>query len=345
MRIGSLFFIACIACTNAEPVETGITETGDSLACEPALTLSSSYPGVQPNLPVQMNASGGTGSYTFSLANPDSPAILNELTGTYLASDIVGTVDEITVTDVNCEGSATTQITTYASFTVLPERISLQPGKTMTPEVIDGSGDFTCDLVLAPSGATYDGCAYTAGSGVGTDILRIRDELTGQVQDVSINVDPDATLSGLPEVVLLPVGATYTSEATGGSNLFSYTVLSGTIESTNDSLTAIEPGESLVKVTDRFAGFEHDLRIVSSSVISPPTQRDGHFNFYARVTSAGDLNGDGFDDAVFADYDASYHQHYGGPYRFMPVVRTCMKKGQQRSHLHKIWAEQKASRS
>ena len=118
-------------------------------------------------------------------------------------------------------------------------------------------------------------CSYIAGAGTGNDLIRIQDQLTGQKEDITINVDPDSKLEGLPEVVLLPVGATYTSEATGGSNVFSYSILSGDIVSVGESLTATEPGESMVKVIDRFAGFEQTLQIVATNVISPPRLPDG----------------------------------------------------------------------
>ena len=125
-----------IGCTHGEPpLETGITETGLSDDCTPALALSAEYPAVLPQHPLQLQASGGTGDYRFTLTNPDSKAILNEITGSYLSSDEVGITDEIILKDLGCEGTASLPLQTISPIIVLPESLSVQPSMSFTPEI------------------------------------------------------------------------------------------------------------------------------------------------------------------------------------------------------------------
>ena len=271
------------------------------------------FRGVLAQHPMKITASGGTGAYLFSLQNQDTTSIVNETTGAFLASDQVGTQEIIKVNDAGCDGSATVTLDIFDTITVLPHKLTLQPDMTFSPNISGGSGDYSCTLVLGPSGSSLDECAYTAGRNIGADLVRIQDQQTGYAVDVPINVHPDTGLEDLISVVLLPVGATYTPEASGGSGQFDYTVLSGDIALRDGVLTAETPGTSVVNIQDRFVpSFTAEITIVASAALSPELPADGESVHFAEAVGAGDLDGDGQDEAILSVYSGSYNAYYGG---------------------------------
>ena len=225
----------------------------------------------------------------------------------------MGTQEIIKVNDAGCDGSATVTLDIFDTITVLPHKLTLQPDMTFSPNISGGSGDYSCTLVLGPSGSSLDECAYTAGRNIGADLVRIQDQQTGYAVDVPINVHPDTGLEDLISVVLLPVGATYTPEASGGSGQFDYTVLSGDIALRDGVLTAETPGTSVVNIQDRFVpSFTAEITIVASAALSPELPADGESVHFAEAVGAGDLDGDGQDEAILSVYSGSYNAYYGG---------------------------------
>lgn len=300
------------ACTNERPEETGFEETGTDDSCSPALSLTSNYPAVLPLHQMNLTAAGGTGEYRFTLENNSSEAIVNTLSGAYLASEVINSTDVIIVTDLGCEGSASLTVVTLDAFTASPDSLSVLPGTEFTPEISGGSAEFLCELILGSSGATLTDCDYIAGGSNANDLLRITDIQTGHIIDISISVDAAAGLGDLVTEILLPVGSEYSPNANGGSGVFDYTVLSGAADVSDGVITTHTAGTSSIHIADRYAGFESTLTITAVEAESPTILPDGEMTQYAEVISAGDLNNDGFDDAIMGVYSASYHQHYGG---------------------------------
>ena len=97
-------------------------------------------------LPLQ--ASGGSGQYTFSLTESASGAILNPATGAVLPGtaafeadpDADVGVDLINVSDNNCDGDLEITLRVVPDMEVRPRRATLRPGQVLTPEVLQGSG-------------------------------------------------------------------------------------------------------------------------------------------------------------------------------------------------------------
>lgn len=306
-----LFLLA--ACEEPRPEETGIEDTSVSNECSPALTLHAEYPAVLAQHPLKFTASGGTGSYVFSLQNEASTSILNATTGAFLASEDVGTQEIIEVTDQGCEGSVTRTLDIVDFMRVLPEQLTIKPEMSFSPSIASGSGEYQCELILNPSGSTLADCLYTAGNNVGADLIRVQDVQTGYFVDVPINVNADTGLDDVVSLVLLPLGATYTPEASGGSGQFEYTVLSGDITLIDGVLTSKVPGTAVVKIQDRFVpSFQTVLTIVTTEALSPDLPPDGESVHFAEAMGAGDLDGDGNNEAILSVYSASYNAYYGG---------------------------------
>ena len=304
--------LGTLGCPQPEPYETGETETGISDQCSPPLTLTPAFPATLPLNSIEMQVTGGTGQYVFSLVASDSPAIVNAATGTYLAGSEVGHSDEVQVVDLGCEGSATTAVSTIEGFEVVPTKASILPNTSITPLMEGGSGVFSCELLLAGTGATLNTCEYTAGSGTGEDIMRITDDQTGQTKDISIRVDPHASLGLLSNRVLLPLGAEYIPNTSGGTGIYDFEVLQGTVSLADGKIVGTEEGLSRVQITDRYAGFQEEITIATAAGRSPVQPPDGEAQNWAKIVGPGDLNGDGYPDAVVGSYEGALHQYYGG---------------------------------
>lgn len=322
MGLRALALLTLLGCSNkgspelehtAERADTGEPVSAD-LPCDPALALTPEASTVNPNGFVQFIASGGTGAYQYSLATDTSGATLNDSMGAYVADDgSVGT-DLIKVTDAGCVGEAQASVVVVADLEVAPTRAEVPPGTAVVIQVSGGSGETSCALEHDDSGAALDAtCAYTAGSGTGTDVVRVTDAATGQYADVIVLVDTAAELrvEGYGRL-FVPEGARFAPTARAGSGSLTLTVLEGDLEVEGGEILETSTGSGTILVQDAYADLSAEVPVTVVPPIGPSLERDGEMSGEGTAISLGDIDGDGYADAAFGYIEASVTHYYSG---------------------------------
>ena len=291
---------------------TATADTGEPLPpCSPALTLAASPELSPPQGLVTLLAAGGTGAYRFELSG-DEAGVLDPVSGFYLAADEAGAIDVVTVTDQACAGQAEVTIETVEALVPHPAAASILPGTAFTVTATGGSGSYSCALAEAGSGGTLAGCDYEAGASAGFDRVVVTDDVTAEVVDARITVDPEAavTLVGA-EQWLLPLGSQFEVASEGGSGELEVTGGGGVVSATGGRVEAVAPGSATVTVTDPYAGFSTAVEVEVVDITTPPSEWYGQQSQLGNAEAA-DLDGDGYVDLVFALVEINYAAYYAG---------------------------------
>ena len=282
--------------------------------CETALMLDADHAYQLPYTLSNIDASGGTGAYVFSLEADGSGALVNALTGAYLSGGIVDTTDVIRVTDLGCEGMASMPLHVVAPQQFAPSGGEVLPGIDFQFVTTGGSGSTIFDFQLQASGGNITpGGHYTAGSIPGTDIILATDTGTGESTEIEITVNPAATLKAPAQTLHLPLGETWKPDFQGGTGEVTLTILPTGIASLEEGvLVGTAPGIATVEALDLHTGQTAilDLRVLPP--ISPAFKPAGDQLYYTRILSPGDLNGDGLNDIVVADGELDVSAWNGG---------------------------------
>ncbi len=289
--------------TLPDMVEDSPTLDADAgpLSCDPALAFPegkgySNAFGLQQLIPT-----GGTGGYRFHLVDNMSGALLNELTGAYLAGGVTGVTDRVKLTDSGCSGEALYMIDVVPPIIVQPKGLTLARGGSFTFEVFFGSGVFSYELVEDESGAQMSETGqFQAGPEEGNDLVRIRDVHTGQSELVTIRVRTVAGITPDPPRLMLPMGQSYPVRVNGGSGVLDLLVEGDNLIVEGQQVRAMAPGSGAVHITDHFTG---DSVMVTVDVAPPqnfPALRVGYLAELGKVHAGGDIDGDGYLDVVVA---------------------------------------------
>lgn len=298
---------------DAQPAADAEADAGVLPACDPALSLQPLTRAVGALQLISFTAAGGTEDYRFDLVEDGSGALVNELTGAYLAGRRVGTTDRVRVRDVACAGEAVATIRVVDPLIVRPSGATIRPGTRFTFDVRGGSGRTTFTLASDRSGATLTSSGtYTAGAGAGLDQVRVEDLETGDVVRVELLVDPATRLAADPPDVYLTEGGTFRLRTTGGSGEISLPPAPDLVLVQDSVLTGTAAGSRTLTLTDPFTGDTTPVRITVAGVQRLPAQRAGNGFFFATALAPGDLDGDGQPDVVFALPDHDYSANTGG---------------------------------
>jgi len=287
------------------------------VACDPPLQLEPLEPVAATYSTVMFVPSGGTGAYRFELVENPSGAILNELTGIYLSGPTGDMSDTIQLTDMGCIGVVETTITVVSDPQLTPEMLSIPPQTCVDFQVVGGSGQFEFSLIGAePVGTLTPTGQYTAGAVEGTDIVYVRDVLTDRTDETTISIQAGTELASTTERLALPLGAVFPVPVELGSGQFEVAVDGDAIEYDDEAgtLLAIATGASTVTVTDSIIGCGGDdgqsplsvsipVDVVTALDVQTAHQAAGGT---IQVHGPGDLNGDGFPDAVVGWQDSNW---------------------------------------
>jgi hypothetical protein len=189
--------------------------------CDPPLSISPTGPAVLAFDLRVFHAEGGTGDYTFELAQNASGAIINTFTGAYLSGEVDSTVDVVRVVDRGCEGSAEAQVRVVPPLDIQPRGAEVRPGQVLRFEVQGGSGavEFALGVGSRSAGRVDLAGTYLAGPVNGRDVVNVTDLETGERTTVLVDVLAGATLRPEPSRIGLPVGATFRPVFRGGSGV------------------------------------------------------------------------------------------------------------------------------
>jgi len=258
-----------------------------------------------------LRASGGTGVYRWSLAENVSGGDVDPNAGVYVAGapdpEMAATVDVVLLEDRGCRGEATASVTVEDAPRVVPSRVQLEPGESLTFTGEGGSGSYTFALATDASGGSVEaGGRYTAGSRTGTDVVRLTDDALGASADAVVEVVADASLRLAPSEWAVPVGSTVTLPVEGGSGEYDVAVEgTGVSRVEGATLRADAAGEATVTFTDRHTGRIATARVVGLAPHEADRRHPGDRSERHHVGGAADIDGDGFTDVVLAMPDLS----------------------------------------
>ena len=289
-------------------------DAGMSRDCVPELLLTPRQSWVLPSEYLRLYASGGTGAYRFALANTDSGASLDAETGRYHAGEILASSDVVILTDEGCDGEARVTITTYGdAFSIAPKQVTVAPGTRFQFETIGGSGTAVLRLVRRETGGTLraDG-SYLAGGTEGTDIVEASDPHARVTALATVTVVHGAKLVPRPAIVFVPVGQQLRLRVDGGSGYFRFNPPAPEVELTGDVLTGLAPGRHDLVLEDVFTAATATITIGVVASPSFPAVRSGDATLTTTILGPGDLNGDGYPDAVMAHPEADIAAWNGG---------------------------------
>jgi hypothetical protein len=269
---------------------------------------------VLPRRDVQFVVSGGTGQARFALTRNDSGALIAERSGSYLSGAVTGGRDQVEVTDPGCPaGSATAVVHVLDPMVVAPLDTTLLPDTVVSIAVHGGSGESTCEVLYAPSGGDLDGCVYTAGGTPAIDKVRITDAVTDQIIDVVFRVDHEAGIAIPGERWSIPVGSPLRLPASGGSGQLELSHEGGVGAVEGGVFWSDVPGSATVRVRDPFTAMQAERTIdVLQARVPDGLIADGELSSTAVVMGPGDLDGDGYDDVLLGNSEASILAWRGG---------------------------------
>ncbi|HYO66154.1 MAG TPA: VCBS repeat-containing protein, partial [Archangium sp.] len=176
----------------------------DPCAGLPPLALSASPLRTRVKEPVTLSATGGSGYYRY-LVEPGGSS--GEMRGSRFIAGPTPSRDTLVVEDLRCPRDARTQVEVVAAFDVAPARATLKPGTSFQVQVTGqmGAPVFSLDRSDANSTVTPSG-QYTAGTGTGVDLVRVRDSRTGDEALLQFEIRADAALRGDPARLAVPAG-------------------------------------------------------------------------------------------------------------------------------------------
>lgn len=268
--------------------------------CAPALSLEPAEAWTVPGGLTLLRPSGGTGAWRFALLDPEGGGLIGADTGAYLAGPVAGVTDTIALTDSGCRGEARATVRVVPAATVSPARVEVGFAATVAFEVTGGSGELDWVLDLDRTGGAIDGAGrYTAGDRPGTDLVTAIDRRTGQRADALIDVLAEPRFTLEPARLFLAAGATAAFTAQGGSGVLELAVDGEAIEVDPETfeVRAVADGRSAVVVTDRFTGQQARAAVQVATPLPAPLTRAHGAPSAGRIWG-GDLDGDGFADAV-----------------------------------------------
>lgn len=275
---------------------------------------------VRVNGAATVTAMGGSGRYTYAVTSP-TPA--GSLSGTrYVAGLIIGT-DTLTVSD-DCGNSTRLSVQVEAAFEVQPTRASVAPATRFRLRVtgLRGTAVFSPQGGALPSGGSIaaDG-TYVAGPNSGTtDILLVRDSLTGDQAAVVVNVSTGANFRPSSKRLALPSGTFIPLQTLDGTGVVQWSIVSGggTIEQRLGATVYVAAASSTGGTTIQLRAHDELLNIdtavsvrVLTELTRPGLVAQGRRADVATLV-AGDFDGDGIDDIALGVPESDLTRPQGG---------------------------------
>ncbi|HKP60439.1 MAG TPA: FG-GAP-like repeat-containing protein [Polyangiales bacterium] len=259
---------------------------------------------------VTLQASGGTGRYTYALANAGSGG---QLRGARLIAGTTPGLDSVTVKD-DCENSASATLEVAPAFAVSPERAAIRPGMGFKIRV-DGALGKTrfSGQSLGSGGSVNDQGGYTAGTQAGLDLIAVRDLGTGEEALVEVRVDPAAQLRAAPERLALPAGASAPLVTLDGSGIIDWQKQAGPGEVALGVFRAESSARGLAELigTDTFTGETVMIEVQILEELTRNAKPHGRLSDVANVVT-GDFDGDGIADVALGVPESDLGKPRGG---------------------------------
>ncbi len=295
--------------------DAGTPDGGGMLEpCAPALAVTPTTAAVLPYGLYTVRPQGGTGAYRFSLEVNASDAIVNALSGAYLAGGEGDSIDRVLITDDGCIGEARVDIRVVEPLQIRPFDVTAPPDTSWRFVGVGGTGDFSFALLVDGTGARLSANGdYTAGPTEGTDRIQLVDNQTGQTSEATVVVAEGATMAPAPPFVFVGVGETFELGIIGGSGFVDVVEAQSTFALEDGRIVrGLRDGREQVTLRDTYTGQTAQFRVQARGSQSYTPIRHGPQLSYSRTLAAGDLDGDGRGDVVVAHPEASVNGYLSG---------------------------------
>jgi hypothetical protein len=310
-RAACVSALLALACGEEEPPpsqQAPVVDACDGLA---PLTLKAEPHRLRVAGAVALTATGGSGYYRY---RAEAGGSSGEMRGDRFIAGLTPATDTLVVEDIKCPGSAQATVQVIASFDVAPARAMVRPGTSFQVFTAGMLGNADFSLVSSTAGSTLSPAGmYTAGSGSGVDLLRVRDGQTGDEALLQFEVSASARLRGDPVVMALPAGSSIPLATTGGSDRVTWAKVSGPGTLEGGRFKA-EPGARGLVVLEATDPFTKDTARVSVRVLDEltrPTQPHGRISDVATIVAA-DFDGDGVQDVAVGQRESDLNRPLGG---------------------------------
>lgn len=278
----------------------------DTCEGRPPLSLRIAPTQLRANGAGTLEASGGTGRYTFSLEDNVTGATVS---GSRYVAGSIGGIDLVRVKD-DCGQQADLQVEVRPGFSVQPLRATIRPRTSFSIRVSGATGPMT----FAPSGAgplasrgsiSADG-VYTAGDTEGLDLIVARDTGSGEQALLQYRVAPTASFRARPPRLAAPSGAVVPLETAEGSGNVTWRLMSGPGVLQGSTWRAVNPmdggvegvtGTAVLQVRDEFTQETATASIRVLTELTRPTRAQGRRTDVGTMAT-GDFNGDGLRDVA-----------------------------------------------
>lgn len=264
-----------------------------------------------------VTATGGTGRYTYAITSEMAAGSIN---GTrYVADHGTGT-DTVTVTD-DCGNFARVAIEVTAAFSVSPSRARVAPGTQFTMRVSGNKGTVRYSIQggALPSGGTLSATGdYKAGATAATDVVLVRDSVSGEQVGVVIEVSPNAKFAPAAARYALPTGTFVPLGVVDGTGVVAWSIKSGPGSLENRAGTTVyvapETGEGTAELEahDELLDLRTTVKVrLLTELTRPGLPAQGRRSDTATLVT-GDFDGDGIDDVALGVPESDLAKPQGG---------------------------------
>ena len=318
------------------------------VACDPPLSVTPSRTHVLPFDLIAITAAGGTGAYRYELVGDASGAIVNAISGEYVSGSATGVTDVVAVTDLGCEGRATAPVDVVIPLALRPRDVELPQGTSFRFEVSAGSGRFAFAITDNRGGGVVDntGTYRASTTREGRDVVIVTDVETGEEVRAEVQVVAGASLRLDPPHIHVPVGSSYDAPVVGGSGWLTGVSSSTVVELVDGKVRALGHGRARLDLIDRFTGQSARLIVDAVGGQTFTATRAGDYYGATLVAGPGDLDGDGYADALFGNGEAdigvynsgAIYVYRGGPAGLEPDPAQILSTGEIESRFGRSFA-------
>ncbi|HEX8823086.1 MAG TPA: VCBS repeat-containing protein [Archangium sp.] len=294
-----------------QPEQQPPEPAADACAGLPALSLTVSPERVRVMDPVSLTATGGSGHYRYRVEPGGSSG---EMRGSRFVAGLTPATDTLVVEDARCPGDARARVGVVAAFDVVPAHATVRPGTSFQVEVTGQVGEPVFTLEPGPTKSTVTATGrYTAGTGQGTDLVRVRDSRTGDEAVLQFAVRADAQLRGDPALLAVPAGASVPLATVDGSDRVRWTKVlgPGRVDGGRFSVEPGAKGTAELEAVDPFSGQTARVRVRVLDELARETQAHGQLTDTSSVVTA-DFDGDGVADVAVGRPESDFARPQGG---------------------------------
>jgi len=277
-----------------------------------ALVATAAPSSVRTNGAASIDATGGSGHYSYSIATNVSGGSLSG--ARYVAGAMPGR-DVVRVTD-DCDTSTDLAIEVKPAFDVQPLRATVRPGARFTIRTAGTSGSVShgpAQTRLASGGSVSASGEYVAGPTEGLDLIVVRDTVSGDQALLQYRVLANARFRIRPSKMAVVAGGVIPLETADGSGVVTWqkTGGPGTLTGTTYTAPLTGSGTATLEARDAFTQETATGSIRVLTELTRPTRAQGRRTDVGTMV-VGDFDGDGVKDVALGVPESDLKRPQGG---------------------------------